>query len=207
MGWKYISVNVRQLDLREFGLKFHWVTPFVTKKIPEASSCKYLGIIIRSDSNWVDQVNYIAQKTWKSFHFEMHILKKGNNNRKSLAYTSMVRHILEYRAACWDPYREGQINALDWVRTKAAQFSNLTKDSDWESLAQRRMIADLLALFKGYSGDGLGKLYATGCEKLPIWVRLIMFGKLGTGSKERIYGSIPLWTGPLKTGTNCLQKR
>ena len=26
--------------------------------IPEASSCKYLGIILRSDLSWVDQVKY-----------------------------------------------------------------------------------------------------------------------------------------------------
>ena len=32
------------------------------QKALEASSCKYLGIILRSDLNWVDQVNYIAQK-------------------------------------------------------------------------------------------------------------------------------------------------
>jgi hypothetical protein len=34
-----------------------------------------------------------------------------------------------------------------------------------------------------------------------------MFGKLGTGSKERISGSIHLYTEPLKTGTNYMQKR
>jgi hypothetical protein len=27
------------------------------QKIPEASSCKYLGIILQSDLNWVDQEN------------------------------------------------------------------------------------------------------------------------------------------------------
>ena len=27
------------------------------QKIPEARNCKYLGIILRSDLNWVDQVN------------------------------------------------------------------------------------------------------------------------------------------------------
>ena len=32
------------------------------QKIPEVSSCKYLGIILGSDLNWVDQVNYIVQK-------------------------------------------------------------------------------------------------------------------------------------------------
>jgi hypothetical protein len=51
----------------------------------------------------------------------MRILKKGNSNSKSLAYTSFVRPILEYGAACWDPYREGQINALDRVQQKAAK--------------------------------------------------------------------------------------
>jgi len=32
------------------------------QKIPEASFCKYLGIIIRNDLSWADQVNYTAQK-------------------------------------------------------------------------------------------------------------------------------------------------
>ena len=53
--------------------------------IPEASSCKYYGIILRSDLNWVDQVIYLVQKTWKALHFVMCVLKKGNRNRRSLA--------------------------------------------------------------------------------------------------------------------------
>ena len=39
------------------------------QKIPEASSCKYLGIILWSNLNWVDQVNYTARKAWKALHF------------------------------------------------------------------------------------------------------------------------------------------
>ena len=104
------------------------------QKIPEASNCKYLGIILCSDLNWVDQVNYKAQKTWKALHFVMRVLKKGNRKTKRLAYTSLVCLILEYGPACWDPCI-GQINALDRVQTKAAQFNNLTKDSDWEAFA------------------------------------------------------------------------
>jgi len=30
--------------------------------IPEASSCKYLGLILRSDLSWTDQVNYTVKK-------------------------------------------------------------------------------------------------------------------------------------------------
>ena len=32
------------------------------QNIPEGSGCKYLRIIVRSDLNWVDQVNYTVQK-------------------------------------------------------------------------------------------------------------------------------------------------
>jgi hypothetical protein len=48
----------------------------------------------------------------------MHILNEGNSNTGRLAYTSQVWPILEYGAVCWDPYREQQINALDWVQKK-----------------------------------------------------------------------------------------
>jgi len=57
---------------------------------------------------------------------------------KSLAYTSLVRPILDYGAACWDPCR-GQINVLDRVQKKAAQYTYHTKDC--------RKIARLCLLF------------------------------------------------------------
>ena len=53
--------------------------------IPEASICKYLGIILRSDLSWADHVNYTVKKAWKALHFKMRILKKGNSSTKSLA--------------------------------------------------------------------------------------------------------------------------
>ena len=117
---------------------------------------------------WLDQVNYIAQKSWKALHFVMRILKKRKRNAKSLAYTSLVRLILEYGAACWDPCREGQINVLDRVQAKAAQFTNRTKDSDWDTLAERRTIAHYVHFLRRTLGNGLGRLYATGCEGLAI---------------------------------------
>jgi len=90
--------------------------------IPESSSCKYLGIILRSDLSWADHVNYTVKKAWKALHFIMRILKKGNSNTKSLAYTTLVRPILEYGAPCLDPYREGQIHALGYAYS-AGRFS------------------------------------------------------------------------------------
>ena len=96
---------------------------FGEKLIPEASSFKYLGIIMRNDLNWADHVNYTLRKTWKALHFIMRILKKGNNNTKRLAYAALVRPILEYGAVCWDPYRS-QVRALNRVQKRAAIFAN-----------------------------------------------------------------------------------
>jgi len=55
----------------------------------------------------------------------MQIIKKGNSNTENLTYMSFVRPILEYGAACWNQYREGQIIALERVQKKAAEFCTL----------------------------------------------------------------------------------
>jgi len=81
---------------------------------------------------------------------------------------SLVSLILEYGFACWDPCREGQINASDRVQRKATQFKNHTKNSEWETFVRHITIARLCALFKATLRDGPGKLHATGCEGFAI---------------------------------------
>jgi hypothetical protein len=109
---------------------------FGVQLIPQASSFKYLRIIIRCDLNWAVHVNYTLLNAWKALHFIMHILKKGNNinnnnnNTKRLCYTAQVRTILEYAAVCWAPYTEGQLSALSRVQQKAAKYANNVNESD-----------------------------------------------------------------------------
>ena len=129
--------------------------------ISEASSCKHLGIILRRDLSWADQVNYTVKKAWKALHFTMRIIKKGNSNTKSLAYISLVRPIFEYGTACRDPYREEQIIALDRVQKKAAKFAHHTNSPNWETLASRRKLSRICALFKTYSRNARGSLLVT----------------------------------------------
>ena len=54
------------------------------QKIPEDSCCKYLGIIIRSDLCWADQVNHRVQKAWRALHFVMRVVKRELKIRKAL---------------------------------------------------------------------------------------------------------------------------
>ena len=77
--------------------------------------------------------------------------KKRNNNTKLLTYTALVRPIFEYRTVCWDPYREGQVSALNPVQMRAAKFANNINESGWETLARRRLIARICAIFKAYA--------------------------------------------------------
>ena len=66
---------------------------------------------------------------------------------------SLVCPILKYGAACWDPYRDGQIHALDRVQNKAAKFAYHTNETKWETLTQRRKIARICAVHRAYSGE------------------------------------------------------
>jgi hypothetical protein len=66
----------------------------------------------------------------------MRVLKKGNSDTKSIAYTSLVRSILEYGTACWDNYTEEQTHALDLLKKIAAKVARHTKDPNWETLEQ-----------------------------------------------------------------------
>jgi len=130
--------------------------------IPEASSCKYFGIILRSDLIWTDQVSYTAKKILKALHFTMQILNECNSNTKSLAYMSLVRPILEYEAACWDPYRVGQIIALDRVQKKAAKLAHHKNIPTWKTLTSRRKLSRVyVPSSKRTLGNAHGSLLAT----------------------------------------------
>ena len=52
----------------------------------------------------------------------------------------------------WDPYREGQISASNGEQKRAAKFANNINELGWETLAQRRLIAQICALFEAYTG-------------------------------------------------------
>jgi hypothetical protein len=68
-------------------------------------------------------------------------------------------------AACWDPYRKGQIHALDRVQNAAARFAHHRNDSNWETLTQRRKVSRICALFKAYMGERAWKAIGDRLER------------------------------------------
>jgi hypothetical protein len=79
---------------------------------------------------------------------------------------SLVHPILEYGATCWDPYREGQISALDRVQKKAAKFAHHMTSPNWETLVWHRKLSRLCALFKAYSGERAWKAVGDRLQRL-----------------------------------------
>jgi hypothetical protein len=59
---------------------------------------------------------------------------------------------------CWDPYRKGQIDALNRVQRRAAKFANNADQTGWEALAERRRVPDYAPFSRHAQEDGLGKL-------------------------------------------------
>lgn len=55
--------------------------------------------------------------------------------------------------ACLDPYRKGQIHALDHVQNIAAKFAHHRNDSNLETLRERRKITRMCAVLKAYTGE------------------------------------------------------
>jgi hypothetical protein len=71
--------------------------------------------------------------------------------------------MLEYGAACWDPYRQGQISALHRIQKRVAKFAHNTNSPNWENLALRRKLSRICALINAYTGE---------CAWKPIGDRL-----------------------------------
>jgi len=121
---------------------------------------------------------------------------------RSLSYTSLKRPILEYGSACWDPCREGQIIVSDRVQNKAAQFTNHTKDSDWEALAQRRTIARLRVLFKAYSGEWTWKAIPYRL-RMPYYLsRIDHVRKIRDMKQRTVIGKYTFVNRTIRSGTN-----
>ena len=79
---------------------------------------------------------------------------------KAVAYTSLVRPILEYASAAWDPHSQNNINTLERIQRQAARFcknnysrepgsvTKLLQELGWETLQTRRKHKRITTLYK-----------------------------------------------------------
>ena len=73
---KLNPIKSKEIHFTRAGVMYPLHYSLMDTLIPEASSFKYLGMILCSDISWVDQVNYTLKKALKALHFMMRIQKK-----------------------------------------------------------------------------------------------------------------------------------
>ena len=136
------------------------------KVLRQVDKTKYLGVIITEDLNWTPHVEYITGKANKVLGLLRRNLIDCPQELKEIAYISMVRSILEYASAVWDPHLAKDKSALERVQRRAARFvkneykiydqanneynsvTNMLNELGWKNLEERRRETRLTLLFK-----------------------------------------------------------
>ena len=82
----------------------------------------YLGIHLSNTLNWTNQTKVASTKAQQTLGVIRKHLNKCPTHIKAVAYTSLVRPILEYASAAWDPHSQNNINTLERIQRQAARF-------------------------------------------------------------------------------------
>ncbi len=133
---------------------------FCGQQLKSVESHCYLGIHISNTLNWTIQSNSVTKKAQQTLGMIRRNLNKCPTQIKSIAYTTLVRPILEYASASWDPHCLRNIKLIERTQRQAARFcknnysrepgtvTQLLKDLQWDTLQSRRKTQRLSILYK-----------------------------------------------------------
>ena len=82
----------------------------------------YLGVLLDSTMSFRNHLENITTKATRMLNFLRRNLYRCNQEVKCMAYTHLVRPMLEYASCVWDPYYDKDINALKMVQRRAARW-------------------------------------------------------------------------------------
>ena len=90
--------------------------------LKQVQHCPYLGVHILADLKWSTHISNICKRAGSTLDFLRRNLRKCPQECRRLAYISLIRPLLEYSAAVWDPYLKQDIDCLETVQHQAARF-------------------------------------------------------------------------------------
>ena len=67
-------------------------------------------------------IENLAAKATRMLHMLYRVLKDADTKTKKMAYCTLVRPILEYGCAAWDPYLLRNINTLEQLQNRTLGF-------------------------------------------------------------------------------------
>ena len=100
-------------------------TPYTTTTSKQPTQPNTRGIHIHSTLNWNTHMNKTAQRTNTTSAFLHRNIRTCPRKTKHLAYTTLVRPILEYASIIWDPHTASNINKLETVQRRSARHMHI----------------------------------------------------------------------------------
>ena len=106
---------------------------------------------------WSSHISTIVAKATKTLNFLKRNLSNCSRKVKKLAYLTMVRPLMEYASAVWDPYYNSKIQlekvcrAAQWIYNDYSRFSSVSamvSKLSWPFLETHRKISRLQVLHK-----------------------------------------------------------
>ena len=178
----------------------HSIYDIADQRLPSKTGYKYLGVWLDNKLDWSKHVDQIITKCIKNINFVFRNLSGTCTRTKTKAYKTLLRPLMEYGSAVWDPYKETDKNALEKVQSIAVRRvtgrmkrwriernnkgvicklwespTEMKKEMCWESLESRRKVARLCNLYKIREG-------ARGWNELSLIVKERSYkGRTGKG--------------------------
>jgi len=90
--------------------------------IEVAEQHSYLGIMLNKTLSWSSHISAISSKTTRTLNFLKRNLSDCSRKDKESAYLTMVRPLMEYASAVWDPHLNSLIQLLEKVQRCAARW-------------------------------------------------------------------------------------
>jgi ribonucleases P/MRP protein subunit RPP40 len=164
----YMKLNEDKSQLIKFTtkrsinqIKYNYIVN--STSLTRVKNVKYLGITVNSKLNWRPQIEKMVKKGTNSLNFVMRNIRGSSSTVKEMAYKSLVRPILEYACASWDPHEQCLIDMVEKVQRRAARKvlgkygkrhspTDMIEALKWDSLQNRRKQARLAAMYQIMTG-------------------------------------------------------
>ena len=157
-GMRFNAKKCFIMSIRNKSSHFYTLGDHILQQVSETP---YLGLTLSEDMKWSTHITKKTKKANSTLGFLRRNLRQCPKPCKHLAYISLVRPILEYGAAVWDPYLQQDIDKLEKTQRLAARFivrdyksredgcvTKMLQDLKLPSLRERRRQIRLVMFYK-----------------------------------------------------------
>lgn len=142
----------------------HHKYQFCDEELSSVDTHPYLGLHLSNTLKWNLHTKEVCNKAQRVQNVIRRNLWGCSKEVKATAYKSMVRPILEYASAAWDPALKQNINSLERIQRQAARFctGNYVREEGvvtralhelkWDTLQDRRKKQRLSMMYKMVNG-------------------------------------------------------